>query len=150
MFMNLQVEHLFSNEYRTDLMRADQELRKALSLYETHGVQTWPLYNALALAQTLSGDFASAQASAQQVQMRNPQEQSARTAGEQLAAPPPQVAQAAAALRSNQRITPEQLVLIRNFAEAVAILVAPRFGKTGSAVIAGVELLKVFMPAPNP
>lgn len=149
MFRYLRVEHLFANEYLTDLTRADQELRTALVLYEAHGAPTWQVYAALAVGRTLAGDFASAQANARQAQMLNPQQQGALTAGQQLAAPPPQVAQAAVALRSNQRITPEQWALIGDFTEKVAILLLPRFGKVGSAILAGVEVGKVFLP-PRP
>jgi hypothetical protein len=150
MFLSLHVEHLFANEYFTDLMRADQELRIALGLYGTQGAPTWQVYSALAVVQTLSGDFAGALASTQQVQILNPQEQGAHTASQLLAAPPPQVAQAAAAVRSKQGFTPEQWLLLGGVVEKVAILTLPRFGKTGSVIIAGIELAKALLSAPHP
>lgn len=147
MFRYLQVEHLFGSEYLTDLSRANQELGAALSLYQTHGVQTWPVYSSLAVVQTLLGDFASAQVSVQQVQSLNPGAPGMQTAIQQLATPPPQVAQAAAALRSHQPITPEQLVLIANVAEkVVGVAVLPRYRMAGSFIIGGIELVKAFLP----
>jgi tetratricopeptide (TPR) repeat protein len=148
MFVYLRVEHLFANEYLLDLTRSDQELRRALALYEARGAPTWQVYAALAVGRTLAGDFANAHVYAQQAQMLNPQQQGALAASQQLAAPPPQVVQASVALQNHQRITPEQWAAIGDFTEKVAILLLPRFGKVGSAILAGVEVVKVFLPRP--
>lgn len=136
--------HFFPTTYTQHLVNADQFLRTAASLYVKAGIPVWPVFSALAMVQTLQGDFSGAQSDVQRAQTLNPQYQPAAAALQELDAVPQPVAQAASVLRTNSNgLTDAQWKLIEGFGKTVALALLPRQYRTAATLsLAGFELLR--------